>query len=263
MTRIRGEVTIGAPVAEVFDTVADERNEPAYNPRVVHAEKVSGGPIGPGTAFLVRPRTARAGRGEMRVEVVEHDRPRRLRTTVTSSSLAVDGVLTFTPVPDGTRFRWDWDLRLLGPVRVLAPVLRLVGPRWERRNWLGLKAYLERRRTLAGQDVLEVHLEELGQHSWWRALLNTLAGLAGSAQFRFVARPPGPDETVIDHVLGATFPMVRWQDLDDPREPNAWIKDARERLQELDRELVDRGWRRLGTTGRHWWSLGYVRDRPT
>ena len=32
MTHIAGEVTIAAPVDEVFDMVADERNEPRYNP---------------------------------------------------------------------------------------------------------------------------------------------------------------------------------------------------------------------------------------
>jgi hypothetical protein len=41
MTHICGEVTIDAPVEEVFDLVADERNEPRYNPRIVRAEKLS------------------------------------------------------------------------------------------------------------------------------------------------------------------------------------------------------------------------------
>jgi len=43
----------------------------------------------------------------------------------------------------GTRLCWDWDMTLLGPLRALAPALRLVGPRWERRNWVGLKRFLE------------------------------------------------------------------------------------------------------------------------
>ena len=30
-----------------------------------------------------------------------------------------------------------------GPMRVLTPVLALVGPRWERRNWVGIKTWLE------------------------------------------------------------------------------------------------------------------------
>jgi hypothetical protein len=55
----------------------------------------------------------------------------------------VDGTLTFEEVDGGTRLRWDWDMDLVGRMRVLTPVLALVGPRWERRNWLDLKAYVE------------------------------------------------------------------------------------------------------------------------
>jgi hypothetical protein len=32
MARIEGEIAINRPVDEVFDLVADERNEPRYNP---------------------------------------------------------------------------------------------------------------------------------------------------------------------------------------------------------------------------------------
>jgi hypothetical protein len=110
-------------------------------------------------------------------------------------------------------------------------------------------------------DVVEVHLEELGQHSWVLALLNTLAGLFGSAQFRFVARAPGVDEPSAHVAVGATFPMIRWQDLNDRTEPHAWIDTAVECLQELDRELTAAGWVREDRTGAHWWSLTY--RRPT
>lgn len=145
MVHIDGDVTIDAPVEAVFDMVADERNEPTYNPRMARAEKVSVGPVGRGTTFVAEPRGA--GRlGEMTVEVLEYHRPHRLRTFVRSSYLEVDGVLTFAPVDGGTRLRWDWDMGLVGPWRLLSPLLRVVGPRWERRNWLGLKEHMEARR---------------------------------------------------------------------------------------------------------------------
>jgi len=35
MTRITGEIVIDAPADVVFDFVADQRNEPAYNPHMV------------------------------------------------------------------------------------------------------------------------------------------------------------------------------------------------------------------------------------
>ena len=45
MARIAGEVTIESPVEEVFDLVADERNEPGYNRGIIRAEKVTAGPV--------------------------------------------------------------------------------------------------------------------------------------------------------------------------------------------------------------------------
>jgi hypothetical protein len=110
-----------------------------------------------------------------------------------------------------------------------------------------------------GPRAVEVHLEELGQHSWVKALANTLVGSFGSAQFRFVACPSGDRHRADDHVVtGATFPVLRAQDLDDLHLPNAWLDTARQRLDELDGELRGRGWRPETTTGRHWWSRTYV-----
>ena len=106
---------------------------------------------------------------------------------------------------------------------------------------------------------VEVHLEELGEHSGLKAALNTLAGSSGSAQFRFVARRSGAPDTVGSHVaVGATFPVMRFADLDNEVEqPHTWLETARERLDELDQELVAEGWRRHPGRGRHWWSLTY------
>ena len=142
MARISGEVTIEAPVEEVFDLVADERNEPRYNPRIVRAEKVTEGPVGRGSRFVAEPRST-GSKGEMTLEVLEYDRPHRLHNVVRSSYMHVEGTVTFEPVDGGTRLRWDWDMGLVGPMRALSPVLALVGPGWERRNWVGLKEYME------------------------------------------------------------------------------------------------------------------------
>ena len=37
--RVTGEIVIEWPIEQVFDFVADERNEPLYNPRMVRAER--------------------------------------------------------------------------------------------------------------------------------------------------------------------------------------------------------------------------------
>jgi uncharacterized protein YndB with AHSA1/START domain len=145
MARITGEVTIDAPVEEVFDLVADERNEPRYNPRIVRAEKVSEGPVGRGSRFVAEPRGMGA-RGRMTLEILDYDRPHRLHNVIRSGYMQVDGTLAFDEVDGRTRLRWDWDMSLLGASRVLSPVLALVGPRWERRNWVDLKHYVESHR---------------------------------------------------------------------------------------------------------------------
>jgi hypothetical protein len=63
MARIEGAIVIGRPVDVVFDYVADQSNEPQYNPHMVRAEKITPGPVGkgPGSAprwplWGVRPR---------------------------------------------------------------------------------------------------------------------------------------------------------------------------------------------------------------
>ena len=142
MAHISGEVTIDALVEEVFDLVADERTEPRYNPRIASAEKLSDGPVGEGTRFAAQPKGMGA-RGQMSIEISQYDRPRRLHNIVRSSYMHVDGTLTFTPVDGRTLLRWDWNMRLVGPMRVLSPGLALLGPRWERRNWVGLKRFVE------------------------------------------------------------------------------------------------------------------------
>ena len=94
MARIDGEIVIAVPAEQVFDMVADERNEPRYNPRIARAEKTSPGPVGCGTRFTAQPRGTGTV-GVMTVEITDYDRPRRLATAIRSSYLDVDGTLTF------------------------------------------------------------------------------------------------------------------------------------------------------------------------
>ena len=55
MARIEGEIAINRPVDEVFDFVADERNEPRYNPRIARVEKLSSGRSAAGPGSGLRP----------------------------------------------------------------------------------------------------------------------------------------------------------------------------------------------------------------
>ena len=51
MSRVRSPSGARRPAEAVFDYVADQTNEPEYNPNMVRAEKDTAGPIGKGTRF--------------------------------------------------------------------------------------------------------------------------------------------------------------------------------------------------------------------
>lgn len=144
MAHVEGEIIINRPVEEVFDFVADERNEPRYNPQMLRAEQTSAGPIGRGTRFRAESKTM--GRmAEMTIEFTAYERPRRLASSTRLSAMDIQGTLTFDPVPQGTRMRWSWELEPRGMVKLLTPMVALMGRRQEETIWSGLKRYLEAR----------------------------------------------------------------------------------------------------------------------
>jgi hypothetical protein len=148
MARIAGQLVIHRPVHEVFDFVADECNEPRYNPRICRAEKLSPGPIGRGTWFRAEAVTLGRTTG-MTIEYTAYERPRRLASSIHMPAADIIGTLRFDPVPDGTRMSWSWDMRPHGLYRLLTPVIVRVGRREEQENWGGLKRFLEAREELA------------------------------------------------------------------------------------------------------------------
>lgn len=121
---------------------------------------------------------------------------------------------------------------------------------------------VEHGRVAEDRQEIQIHLEELGEHSWLKALLNTLTGSFGSAQYRFVARPADAPDDGHHVALGATFPLLRFADLDevDPTSRDPWLPIARQRLEEIDADLVAQGWQRVTGETEHWWSRRYARD---
>ena len=132
----------------MFDFVADERNEPRYNPRIRLAEKLSPGPIGRGARF--RAEAVALGRTTgMTIEYTIYERPRRLASSIHMPAADIAETLRFDRVPDGTRIGWSWVVRPRGLYRLLTPVIAGVGRRQEQQNWGGLKRFLEAREELA------------------------------------------------------------------------------------------------------------------
>jgi uncharacterized protein YndB with AHSA1/START domain len=142
MARVEGEVVIRRPVDEVFDFVADERNEPRYNPRVRDVELITDEPVGKGSMFSAKLETPRR-RLPMTIEFTEFDRPRRLASSTHSSLMDTEGALTFEPVADGTRMRWLWEVRPRGALHLVGSVVGVIGRRQERTIWGNLKRLLE------------------------------------------------------------------------------------------------------------------------
>lgn len=143
MAKIEGEITIGRPVDVVFDYVADQTNEPEYNPSMVLAEKVTPGPIGKGTQFRSVVGSKRR-RTEMLIECTGYQRPILLASVTTLKPADIDYTLTFEPVLEGTRMRWSGRVRPRGVFRLLGPFITWIGVRQERRIWASLKRHLER-----------------------------------------------------------------------------------------------------------------------
>ncbi len=142
MIRIKGDIVIDRPVEEVFDFVADERNEPRYNAQMRRAEKLSDGPIGVGTRY--RAEVVSGGRPvSMVIEFTGYERPRRLASTTTMSSMDIAYTLTFEPVREGTRMRWSGEIEPHGMLKLMGTLIAWMGRRQELRIWTGLKGLLE------------------------------------------------------------------------------------------------------------------------
>ena len=139
---VQGDIVINRPIDEVFDFVADERNEPKYNPQMTLAEMVTQEPIGVGSKFHCVMTGARAA--DMTVEVTEFDRPSRLgSTTRVSNILDINGTLLLEPQGQSTKLKWLWNMEPRGFIKLLGPIVRRMGERQELAIWTGLKKVME------------------------------------------------------------------------------------------------------------------------
>jgi uncharacterized membrane protein len=155
MAHVSGSIVVARPVDMVFDVVADQRNEPWYNPALLEARLLTDGPIGVGTRFRA---VHVAGRGstEMTVELTEFVRPWRIASVTTASWVEIRGAVAFEPAGDGaTRLRWAWDVRPKGCAVLMTPVAGVLGRRQERACWEGLKRYLEEDAPAGGEGRAE------------------------------------------------------------------------------------------------------------
>jgi len=136
--RVTTTTRIACPPENVFDIVADLRNDTQWNSRVSLAELQSPEPVGPGSRFAIV-----NGGTAYNVTITTYDRPSRL-VFEASGKPDLTIACTFTPTGDGTQLDSDFDFRPRGALKVLfallAPVIRRDVPK----QYASLKALCER-----------------------------------------------------------------------------------------------------------------------
>lgn len=140
--RVDGEIFIAQPPEAVFDVVADERNEPLYNPKMIAVRLISDPPIGRGARFAATMRSRRRT-FDMSTEFTEFERPTRLGVISTVGWMQTAGAVTFEPEGAGTRMSWSWAIELNGLMKFTAPLVAWMGRRQERAIYTGLKTLVE------------------------------------------------------------------------------------------------------------------------
>lgn len=115
-------------------------------------------------------------------------------------------------------------------------------------------------RTTDDTDVLEIEVEDAGHTSMLRSIATTMTGQHGAQSYRFVGRARSGDPRWGEFtVTSDTFPVLPLQlPIERIGPDDAYVDEMRARLDELDRTLVDQGWRPTGQ-GERWWSKIYTR----
>jgi hypothetical protein len=136
--QVTARTRIACPPEQVFDTLADLRNETQWNSRVSSAELLSGEPIGPGSRFAIV-----NGGTPYDVTITTYDRPSRLGIeAIGKPDLSIG--YTFIPIGQGTDLESDFDFRPRGVLKVLFPLLAPVIRRDLPKQYASLKALCER-----------------------------------------------------------------------------------------------------------------------
>ena len=112
---------------DVFDFLADLRNESRWNPRVVAIEQATAGPVRVGTRFHGRYR----GIGQLDTVLVECLRPSRIAFRSEGPRMEIEGAFMLTSTAGGTDVALEADLRPRGLISKIAP---LMGPLVRRQN---------------------------------------------------------------------------------------------------------------------------------
>jgi Polyketide cyclase / dehydrase and lipid transport len=121
---IQRSIVIDRPVGEVFEFVANARNDPRWCPKVDSTEQVAGEGPGPGSRYLTihRPVPLRPAR-EMEHGCVDWNPPQRIEWLQDDGVDRFEVTYELEEVPAGTRLSQRSEARL-GVPRLLHPIWR-------------------------------------------------------------------------------------------------------------------------------------------
>ncbi len=117
--QLQSEQIIHRPPEDVFDLLADARNEVQWNHWARRVEKITDGPLGCGSRF----RADIQNMGQIEFELAEYDRPSRLQQHALQGSGESWHTYMLDPVPGGTRVRQQARFEPRGVMRIMAPLM--------------------------------------------------------------------------------------------------------------------------------------------
>jgi carbon monoxide dehydrogenase subunit G len=136
--RVTATTRIACPLEQVFDLLADIRNETQWNSRVSSAELRSAEPIGVGSRFAIV-----NGGTAYDVTITTYDRPSSLAFEA-SGNPDLTVAYALTPSDEGTELKSDFDFRPKGHLKVLFSLLASVIRRDVPKQYASLKRLCER-----------------------------------------------------------------------------------------------------------------------
>jgi hypothetical protein len=139
VTVIRRTQVIGRPVAAVFAVVVDGGHYDRWNPTVSASRKVDDRDIGEGAQFEWKLK----GFGHVVQELQDFELNRQVRIVPRTERLAAGHHFVFTPQGNSTRIDHELTMTPQGALRLLTPLVAVIGHRNLRETANALRAYLE------------------------------------------------------------------------------------------------------------------------
>jgi len=144
MARIQETIVIARPVNEVFAFMASAKDWPRWHATMLEAEQTSSGDVTVGATFRGVNREM-GMRMPWTAEATEYEADRKWGEKIISSGIVYQGSIIFEPLGAGTMLKLDYDLRVGGAMKLLAPVVTASMRRQSKGNLAKLKSILEGR----------------------------------------------------------------------------------------------------------------------